>query len=82
LNPALYFYRDKEKREIDLLIEQDNQLFPIEFKKSASPSRSASKHFKVLESHGCNVGVGAVICLTDSDLPLSSEVTAIPVAYL
>ena len=82
LNPALYFYRDKEKREIDLLIEQDNQLFPIEFKKSASPSRSASKHFNVLESQDCNVGAGAVICLTDTDLPLSSQITAIPVSYL
>ena len=82
LNPPLYFYRDKEKREIDLLIEQDNQLFPIEFKKSASPSRSASKHFKVLESLNIHVGQGAVICLADTDLPLSAEVTSIPVAYL
>lgn len=82
LNPALYFYRDKEKREIDLLIEQDNQLYPIEFKKSASPSRSASKHFKILESQDCNVGAGAVICLMDTDLPLSSKVTAIPISYL
>lgn len=82
LNPPLYFYRDKEKREIDLLIEQDNQLFPIEFKKSASPSRSASKHFKVLESLNIHVGQGAVICLAETDLPLSAEVTSIPVAYL
>ena len=82
LNPSLYFYRDKEKREIDLLIEQDNQLYPIEFKKSASPSRSASKHFKILESLNINVGHGAVICLVDTDLPMSEKVTSIPVSYL
>lgn len=82
LNPPLYFYRDKDKREIDLLIEQDNQLFPIEFKKSASPSHTASKHFKVLDSLKINVGQGAVICLTDTDLPLSADVTSIPVSYL
>ncbi|PWQ92413.1 ATP-binding protein [Leucothrix pacifica] len=82
LNPPLYFYRDKDKRQIDLMIEQDNQLFPIEFKKSASPSRSASKHFKVLESLKANVGHGAVICLAETDLPLSADVTSIPVSYL
>lgn len=47
--PAVYFYRDKEQREIDLLIERDNTLYPVEFKKTASPNLSAAKHFPVLE---------------------------------
>lgn len=35
-SPRVYFYRDKEKREIDLLIEENGILYPIEIKKSAA----------------------------------------------
>jgi predicted AAA+ superfamily ATPase len=77
-----YFYRDRDQKEIDLLIEQDNTLYPIEFKKSASPSRSATKNFQALEKLDVLIGPGAVICLKDTDVPLSRDVTAIPVGYL
>ncbi len=77
-----YFYRDRDQKEVDLLIEQDNLLYPIEFKKSASPSLHATKHFPFLEKLDRPVGPGAVICLKETDVPLSREVTAIPVGYL
>lgn len=77
-----YFYRDRDGKEIDLLIEQDNQLFPVEFKKSASPGRNASGNFSMIEKLGQQCGPGAVICLKETDVPLSNEVTAIPVGYL
>ncbi|MCY4427218.1 MAG: ATP-binding protein [Halieaceae bacterium] len=77
-----YFYRDKDKKEVDLLIERDNTLYPVEFKKTASPSRSASKNFKVLNRLAKTIGPGAVICLKESAAPLSEEVTAIPAGYL
>lgn len=82
LTPPLYFYRDKDQKEIDLLIEQDNTLYPVEFKKTASPSQSASRHFPVLERLDKPVGHGAVICLRETDVPLSQSVDAIPVGYL
>jgi len=44
----LYYYRDKEKREIDLLIYENGTLYPIEIKKAASPGVEAAKHFKIL----------------------------------
>lgn len=80
--PAVYFYRDKEQREIDLLIERDNTLYPVEFKKTASPNMGAAKHFPVLEKLDRQAGHGAVICLRETDVPLSREVDAIPAGYL
>jgi predicted AAA+ superfamily ATPase len=77
-----YYYRDLDQKEVDLIIETGEALYPVEFKKTASPSRTASKHFYLLEKLGKPVGHGAVICFVESDLPLSREVTAIPVGYL
>ncbi|MEZ5535433.1 MAG: ATP-binding protein [Thiolinea sp.] len=82
LQPGAWFYRDKEQREIDLLLEQDGQLFPVEFKKTASPAKSATKHFAVLDKLGVKTGHGAVICLKEEDVPLSATVDAVPVGYL
>ena len=80
-----YFFRDKDGREVDLLIERDNTLHPVEIKKSASPGRSASRGFSVLERLGgstANIGSGAIVCLRESPVALDSRVTAIPAAYL
>lgn len=82
LNPYFYFYRDKDQKEIDLLIEQNNQLYPVEIKKSISPGLSAIKNFSVLEKLDRAIGTGAVICLKEFDIPLSEKVNIIPVSYL
>lgn len=82
LQPGAWFYRDKEKREIDLLLERDGKLFPVEFKKAASPRLSAGKHFSVLGKLGQAVGQGAVFCLKEQDVPLSEAVDAVPAGYL
>jgi uncharacterized protein len=78
----LYFYRDRDGREIDLIIEQDDLLHPIEIKKTATPSRNAAMAFGRLESLGRRRGPGAVLCLCESDLPLTEDTSAIPVGYL
>ena len=80
--PHFYFYRDHNQKEIDLLIEQDGMLYPIEFKKTASPGLNTANNFKLLEKLNRPMGPGAVICLKETDLPLSAQVTAIPVGYL
>jgi predicted AAA+ superfamily ATPase len=78
----LYFYRDRDGREVDLLIDQDNLLYPIEIKKTATPSGRPMQAFRALGSLGRAVGPGAVVCLCETDVPLSAEVTAIPLGYL
>ena len=46
--PPIFYYRDKEQKEIDLLLYQDGMLYPIEIKKAASPGKAAIKNFHVL----------------------------------
>lgn len=82
LTPNFYFYRDFDKKEIDLLIEQGDTLYPIEFKKTATPSVTASKNFHHAENLGKKIGCGAVICFIEKDIPLSRDVQAIPISYL
>jgi len=77
-----YFYRDRDQKEIDLLIEQDGMLYPVEFKKSANPSMHSLKNFSALQKLKQPIGPGAILCLKETDIPLSREVMAIPIAYL
>jgi predicted AAA+ superfamily ATPase len=77
--PPVYYYRDKDKREIDLIQEQDGVIYPIEIKKSASPKKEAVKHFYVLEKSGVNVGRGAVICMIKEPMPLDSKNWLVPI---
>lgn len=81
LRPPVYFYRDKEKREIDLIIEQNGKLYPIEIKKSANPSKDMIENFKILEKVG-EVGEGAVICMYDRIIDLDEKNRVIPYRYL
>ena len=76
------FYRDKDQKEIDLLIEQDGVLHPIEIKKSANPSPQAVSSFRTLKKNGASVGHGALICLADQFLPLADGVDIVPVSAL
>ncbi|MDR2794993.1 MAG: ATP-binding protein [Holosporaceae bacterium] len=81
-HPHMYFYRDTDQREIDFVFEINGILYPAEVKKTATPSLAAAKSFFTLETLGKPIGAGAVICLREKDIPLSREVTAIPVGYL
>ena len=78
IEPNLYYYRDKDKKEIDLIIEHDGMIYPIEIKRSAAPNLSMTKHFSVFNDLS-NVSNGAVICLYPNILPLSRDVISIPV---
>lgn len=78
----IYYYRDKDTKEIDLLIYQDGTIYPIEIKKSASPGKDAVRHFKVLETLNLPIGPGCVISLAAMRLPISEKVDAVPVGML
>lgn len=80
--PNLYYYRDKDGREIDFVFEQDRTLFPIEVKRSATPRRDWVRTFSALERLGKTVGEGGVICLCEEPAPLSRGTTAIPVGLI
>ena len=79
----LYFYRDKEQKEIDLVIEKDGVLYPIEIKKSSRPALDMTKSFGVLSRiPGKTVGTGCIICQCEKKTFLSENIIALPVEYL
>lgn len=81
-NPLIYYYRDKDGKEIDFLIEQDQVIYPIEVKKSATIRRDWTRHFSVLEKLNKQIGNGCVISLCDQSLPIDDKNTALPISFI
>jgi len=78
--PPLYYYRDKEKNEVDLVIEDGNTLYPIEIKTSTAPNKSMTKAFAVLEKIPAKqIAEGAIICLYNDVLKISENNWVIPI---
>ncbi|MDR1192759.1 MAG: ATP-binding protein [Peptococcaceae bacterium] len=89
--PPLYYYRDSNTKEIDLIIWQDGALYPIEIKKSANPT-GATRHFTVLNPVADDknydeltrqlkmaIGPGCVVCLANDLRPIDQKNWAVPV---
>ena len=76
---SLFFYRDHEKREIDLLIKAGTTLFPIEIKKTATPKKEMVSNFSALNSLNVQVGMGALICFVHESAYLTENVITVPV---
>jgi len=80
--PHLYFYRDRDGKEIDFLFEQDQTLYPVEVKLGATPKKAWVRHFQVLEKLKHKIGPGAVISLCREPLPLTQYHSALPIGML
>lgn len=82
-DPPIYFYRDKDMNEIDLLIENNGTLHPIEIKKHADPQKSDAKAFRLIDSiPNVKKGQGGIVCLYDNLVTLTEGVKVIPIKYL
>jgi predicted AAA+ superfamily ATPase len=91
--PPLFYYRDGNKKEIDLIISADGTVNPVEIKKSSAP-KDAVRHFSVLRpiegetgeedadsgtSHlKTTVGTGAVICMPADVMPIDQKNWYVP----
>ena len=80
--PNLYYYRDKDGKEIDLVFEQDQTLYPLEVKRGATPKRDWVRAFSGLERLGKPVGEGAVVCLCKEPMPLTRKAMAVPIGIV
>ena len=80
--PNFYYYRDKDKNEIDLVIERDGKLYPVEFKKAASFSKSDAKHFNRLSEFKMPLGAGALVSLYPDPILIKDNAKNIPVFAL
>ena len=74
----LNFYRDRNQKEIDLVIEENGILHPIEIKKGTSPDKSLVQNFSVLNNSLKPVGNGGIICMTDEPFPIDDNNNFIP----
>ncbi len=77
----LYYYRDVDRREIDLLMWEGNSLYPIEIKKGAIPAH-ADKNFSVLRKFDADVQKGLILCMSKELVPYSAESWLCPVTVL
>lgn len=80
--PTLFYYRDKDGKEIDLLFVQDQTFHPVEIKKSASPRRDWLQTFTTLTRLDKPTGAGGVICLCNQRVPIDKHISAIPLEIL
>ena len=77
----LYYYRDIDKKEIDLLIAEGDKLYPIEIKKSKEPAKP-DKNFGVLQQFKMDVQPGIILCMSDEFIPYNRESWYCPVSVL
>ena len=78
----LAYYRDNNGKEIDLMIIENGNIYPVEIKKSADPGKEALKNFSVLTGLSNGIGEGAVICLSSVSYPLDKKNKVVPIGML
>ena len=78
----LYYYRDNYQKEIDLLINYNNTMYPIEIKKSANPGKDAIKNFDVVNKFETNTGNGIVLCMTKNIIAYDDNNYMVPIEYI
>lgn len=61
----IYYYRDKDTKEIDILLEDSGKLYPMEIKKTTTPQSQLTRVFGVIDKASLERGTGAVLCTTD-----------------
>jgi predicted AAA+ superfamily ATPase len=87
----LYFFRTNDKKEIDLLLEGDGVLHPVEVKKTASPQPGDTRNFSALDPVGADevpadlralkreIGIGCVVCMAEDAYPINSRAWTMPI---
>ena len=78
-DPYMYYYRDKDAREIDIILEHDGVLNPIEIKKTANPGSEHIKVFKLLDKSSAKRSKGAVVCMKPELSAIDRENYIVPV---
>ena len=74
----LYYYRDSNAKEIDLLLQRGDTVHPFQIKKSANPDRREVKKFAVLNTAEANLGCGGIICMCEEVVPIDERNCFIP----
>lgn len=75
---SLYYYRDTNAKEIDVFVETDGFIHPLEIKKSAMPNRKEVKKYELLDKASIPRGCGGIVCMCDKPVPIDEKNLYIP----
>ena len=79
LEPFIYYYRDKDNKEIDIVLERNGTLYPLEIKKTMMPDKRWTNVFGVLDKTSLKRGTGGILCLSDKFTAFDRDNLIIPV---
>ena len=79
LEPYLYFYRDRDAKEIDVILEGDGKLCPLEIKKTAAPDKRLTRAFNVINKSPLQLGTGAILCMADRFSAIDRDSLIVPI---
>lgn len=74
----LTYYRDSNAKEIDVFVEENDVIHPLEIKKSAAPDRREVKKYSVLDKAALHRGTGGIVCMCEEPMPIDAENCFIP----
>ncbi len=77
-----WYYRDKDNKEVDMILESDGMLHPIEVKRSVNPGTELVGAFSVLDKATTPRGSGAIICMKPELSAVDSNNLIVPVWYI
>ncbi len=78
----LYYYADKDQREVDLLIEEAGNLYPIEIKRTSSVHNTGFKGFDFLKNLKTPIGHGCILSFHKTITPFNQDIDIVPIGYL
>lgn len=77
--PAIMtFYRDDNSKEIDVFVEENGRIHPLEIKKSANPDKREVRKYEVIRKTGMEKGRGGIICMVPAPFPIDDQNMLIP----
>ena len=80
--PSIYYYRDKDTKEIDIILFNDGKIHPVEIKKTGKVNSRLVNVFGVLEHLKIEIGEGAIICLYPEVFPIDHHNIIIPIGMI
>ena len=82
IEPFIYFYRDRDGKEIDIILEKDGKLHPVEIKKSVKPDIRITRTFSTLNKAPLEISTSAVICMANNISAFNRENLIVPIWIL
>ena len=72
------YYRDSNGKEIDMFVEENGVIHPLEIKKSANPDRRQVKKYELLDKAKLERGNGGIVCMCQEVIPIDDKNCFIP----